>query len=492
MVTVMLLGPITAPDVVLKVALICVGLTTTTDPKATVRPFAGATTLTVDPAVKLLPVRTTATGFGLPNVRRRPELGVIELRTGVPGFTTVNVTGVVGAPVVVTVTFLAVNAAVGEMTKFAVMVVSLTTVKALTVMPPPVTAIPVAGLAPLTKLMPVSVTGCVVPRAPVVGAIENSPAGGTVTVKVTALLVPAPVVTVTFEAPAGANGAMFTIAVMEVSLATVKPVTLIPKFEKLTEVAPVRPDPVSVTVRPVVPRFAEAGATVVSTGPLMANGSVLLAPPAVTTSIFTLPIGVLRLLLKVAVMVFRLTTITLLIEKPATAGVATTVAPFTKFVPVSVTPTDEPRISEFGVMDVNVGPAGTVTVKVTALLVPDGVVTVTFLAPNVAVGEMVKVAVTVVALTAAKLVTVMPPPLTFTALAKVRPVPVIVTGTTVPWLPLLGEIEASVAVPVVFWNSTAPTSKWFGLPGSGRGFPKKSRDRAGTVPVGRVVELSGT
>ena len=157
MVTVMLLGPITAVEVVLKVALICVGLTMVTP--VTVRPLAGATTLTVDPAVKLLPAMTTATGLAAAGVRRRPELGVSELIIGVPGFTTVKVTGVVGAPVVVTVTFLADNAAVAAIVKFAVIVVSLTTVKALTVMPPPLTAIPVAGFAPVTKLMPVSVTG---------------------------------------------------------------------------------------------------------------------------------------------------------------------------------------------------------------------------------------------------------------------------------------------------------------------------------------------
>lgn len=70
MVTVMLRGPMAAPTVVLKVALICVGLTIVTP--VTVRPFAGATTATVDPAVKLLPAMTTATGLGAAAVRRRP------------------------------------------------------------------------------------------------------------------------------------------------------------------------------------------------------------------------------------------------------------------------------------------------------------------------------------------------------------------------------------------------------------------------------------
>ena len=153
MVTVMLLGPIVAVLVVLKVALICVGLTRVTP--VTVRPFAGATTLTVDPAVKLLPARTTATGLAAATVRRKPEAGVIEERIGVPGFTTVKVTGVVVPAGVVTVTFLAVRAAVAVIVNVALTCVSLTTVKPLTVMPPPVTFTAVAPV----RLMPVNTTG---------------------------------------------------------------------------------------------------------------------------------------------------------------------------------------------------------------------------------------------------------------------------------------------------------------------------------------------
>jgi len=283
----------------------------------------------------------------------------------------------------------------------------------------------------------------------VVGVIENSPLGGTVTVKVTALLVPAAVVTVTFLAPAAANAEMLIVAVTEVSLATVKLVTVMPPPEKLTEVAPVKPVPVSVTATPVLSRLADTGLMDVSTGPLIANGRVLLAPPGVITSIFTEPIAAANVLLKVAVMLVGLTTITLLIVKPVAAGVATTVDPVTKFVPVRVTATDVPRISEAGTIDVNVGTGGATTEKVTALLAPAGVVTVTFLALIVAVGAMVKVVVIVVAVTVSG-PTVIPPPLTFTALARVKPVPVIVTFTTVPCAPLLGEIDVSAAVPLVF------------------------------------------
>ena len=487
MVTVMLLGPIVAVLVVLKVALICVGLTRVTP--VTVRPFAGATTLTVDPAVKLLPVRTTATGLAAAVVRRKPEAGVIEERIGVPGFTTVKVTGVVVPAGAVTVTFLAVSAAVGGMVKFALMVVSLVTVKVTVMPPPPPPPLTLTAVAPV-RLMPVSVTAWVVPLAPVLGMIENNPAGGTVTVKVTALLFPPGAVTVTFLAPAVAEAAMFTVAVSVLSLVTARLVTVKPLPEKLTEVVPVRPDPVRAIVRPVVPRLAEAGAIAVRTGPVIANGKVLLAPPAFTTPTFTLPMAAAPVLVMVKSISVGLTTVTPLTETPVAAGVKTTVEPVTKLVPVRTTGREVPRISDGGAMDVSVGAGGGTTVNVPALVVPAGVVTVTLRALNVALDAMVKVVVTVVAVVASG-PTVMPPPDGFTAEASKRFAPVIVTGTTVPCAPLVGEMDAIVPTPLP-WNSTAPTSNRFGTAGSGLGLPKKSVERLGTVAVGRVVEFSGT
>jgi len=229
LVTVMLRGPIAAPLVVLKVALIWVGLTTVTP--ATVRPFAGAIMLTVDPAVKLLPVRTTVAG-----VPRRPEVGAIEERIGVPGFTTVKVTGVLVPEGVVTVTFLAVSAAVAEIVNVALICVSLTTVMPLTVMPAPVT---LTALAPV-RLMPDRVTVSVVPLAPVLEVMENNLLGGTVTVKPTALLFPPGAVIVRFLAPAAAPAEMFSVAVTWVSPATVKLLTVMP-LPALIAVVPVNP-----------------------------------------------------------------------------------------------------------------------------------------------------------------------------------------------------------------------------------------------------------
>jgi hypothetical protein len=99
-----------------------------------------------------------------------------------------------------------------------------------------------------------------------------------------------------------------------------------------------------------------------------------------------------------------------------------------------------------------------VTVKPTVLLVPPGVVTLTVLADTVALVEIVKRAVTVVALTTVTLLTVMPVPDTFTADVPVRFVPVKVTGTATPRPELAGEIDVSVGSGTLAPNSTAPTS----------------------------------
>lgn len=94
-----------------------------------------------------------------------------------------------------------------------------------------------------------------------------------------------------------------------------------------------------------------------------------------------------------------------------------------------------------GPANVTVAP---VTVNVTPLAVPFGVLTVMLCAPSEVAGAMLSVAVTVVALTATKLVTVMlVDPGAFTAVAPVRSAPVRVTFTALPRTPVLGEIEVS-------------------------------------------------
>jgi len=102
-----------------------------------------------------------------------------------------------------------------------------------------------------------------------------------------------------------------------------------------------------------------------------------------------------------------------------------------RLVPVRVTGTAVPTIAVTGVIEVNVGDT-TVNAPIRMLLVPVGVVTLTLLAPGVAVLANVKVAVTVVEFTTVILLTAIPVPLVFTAVAPVRLVPVSVTETAVP------------------------------------------------------------
>jgi hypothetical protein len=111
-----------------------------------------------------------------------------------------------------------------------------------------------------------------------------------------------------------------------------------------------------------------------------------------------------------------------------------------RFVPVSVTPTVVPCTPLTGEIPLSVGRA-VVTVNVTALLVPPGVVTVTLCGPVAAVLEMLNVAVTDVAVALTPLNVIPPREL---IVAPVRFIPASVTGTEVPCIPLAGKIPVSV------------------------------------------------
>ena len=142
-----------------RVAVTVVGETTT----RFVTGISAPIPVTAKVPVRLVPLKVTLT-----LVRRAPELGTIEVRTGAGGAVTVNVTGLEVPPGVETLTFLAVTAAVLVMVKVAVTVVSLTTTRLLTATPVPDTLIRKAPV----RLVPVSVTGTAVPRRPVLGTME--------------------------------------------------------------------------------------------------------------------------------------------------------------------------------------------------------------------------------------------------------------------------------------------------------------------------------
>ena len=170
---------------------------------------------------------------------------------------------------------------------------------------------------------------------------------------------------------------------------------------------------------------------------------MLLVPPGVVTVTFLAVVAALTAIVKVAVTAVSFTTVRLLTVTPDPD--TTILVPIAvKFVPVSVTGTAVPRTPELGAIETSVGTGGRTTVKVTALLVPlTGVTTLTVLAVSPAPAVMENVAVTVPSSTTAILLTVIPLPETVIALALVRPLPVNVTGTSVPRSPVLGEIEVS-------------------------------------------------
>lgn len=151
-------------------------------------------------------------------------------------------------------------------------------------------------------------------------------------------LVPPLVVTVTVLAPAAALLAITKFAVIDVALTTVTLVTV--TSEPLT--ATVAPEtkfvPVNVTdtVLPCTPEF---GLTLVrvGVGGLTVNVLAAVVPPAVLTVTSRLPSAAPLAITKFAVIDVALATLTLLTVTfdPLTA----TVAPETKFVPVSVTAT---------------------------------------------------------------------------------------------------------------------------------------------------------
>jgi hypothetical protein len=392
-------------------------------------------TATVVPlAVKLVPV--SVTGTLVPCV---PEVGLIEVSVGGGGLTTVNPTLLVLPIGVFTLTFLVDNGAVPVSVMFALTVVEFTTVTPVTETPPPDTltvVVPVVG-----KLVPVSVTGTVVPRAPDVGEIEASVAP--CTVNVTVLLVPPGVVTLTVLAVSAAPAEMVKFTVTEVSFTTWIPATPTPEPETFTAVVPVRLVPVRVTgttvLRTPVLGLIEVNAGAVGATIVKVTG--LLVPFAVVMVTVLADRAADPEMAKFAVTVVELTTLMPLTPTPVPETVIA-VAPV-RFVPVRVTGTVVPRPPVLGAIEDSVGDNGLSTVNV-VVGAPIGVFTVTVLVESVAVAVMLNVAVIVVEFTTVIPLTVTPVPDTVTEVAPPRLVPVRVTGTLLPRTPVLGAIDVRV------------------------------------------------
>ena len=322
-------------------------------------------------------------------------------------------------PAVVTTTSLAPTVPAGV---FAVIEVAVaTTLVAAT--PPTFTVAPV-------KLVPAMVIAVPAVSGPDVGDTLAIVGRATYVNALALVAVPPTVVTATLCAPAVPAGvvAVMTVAVLVKIVAATPPT--------FTLVAPVKFVPVIVMVVPPA-TGPEIGVTVVMVGSATyVNAAVLVAvPPTVVTATSfapTAPAGV------TAVMEVELTTTTLVAATPPTF----TVAPARKLVPVRVMVLPAASGPALGVTDVSVGAAAYVNALV-LVTVPPRVCTKTlatiFVEPVIPVGVL---AVIEVGLTTTTLVAATP--FTFTLVAPVKLVPVIVKA--VP--PAIGP-EAGLTVVIV-------------------------------------------
>ena len=282
-----------------------------------------------------------------------------------------------------------------------------------------VAAVPlkVTAVAPV-KPLPVMLTD--VPGAPEVGVNEET-AGAAVTVN-DAVLVPVPAGVVTATGPVVAP--VGTVAVIWVPEVTVN-VAAVPL--KVTAVAPVKPLPVMLTDVPGAP---EVGVNEETTGPepVTVNDAVLVPVPAgvvTATGPVVAPVG----------------TVAVIWVPEVTVNVAAVPLKVTAVAPVKPLPvmlTDVPGAPEVGVNEETAGAAVTVNDAV-LVPVPAGVVTAT--GPVVApVGTVAVIWVPEVTVNVAAV------PLKVTAVAPVKPLPVMLTD--VPGAPEVGVNEETAGAAV--------------------------------------------
>ena len=159
---------------------------------------------------------------------------------------------------------------------------------------------------------------------------------------------------------------MLKTVVIVVELTTLKLVNVMP-LGNPTSAPVVKPVPVKVTGTEVPWAPLEGLIEVsVGTGRVTVNGTALLMPPAVVT--LTTPLLALAPMLKVAVIVVELGTLTLVTVMPLGALI---VAPAINPVPVNVTGTDVPWAPLEGLIELSVGKSRIVTgIVFGALVVP--------------------------------------------------------------------------------------------------------------------------
>jgi hypothetical protein len=258
---------------------------------------------------------------------------------------------------------------------------------------------------------------------------------------------PSVLVIVRFRAETVALGAMVTFAVSEVALLKVTPLTVIPVPLRVTFAPVTKPVPVMVSSWLTAPWPRVAGLTEVKVGAgftvnadeaviVPASGlvrirsrAVAAAPPATETLIVS----------EVALL-----NVTLLTVIPVPLKEA--VMPSTKPVPTTSRAwLDEPCGRLTGVTEVKAGAAFTVKAPFAVTVPPSVLVIVRFRADTVALGAMVTLAVSEVALLKVVEFTVIPVPLKVTAAPVTKPVPVIVRSWLAdPWPRVAGLTEVKV------------------------------------------------
>ena len=393
-------------------------------------------TVTLVAPVKLVPVIVIAVPPAVD-----PEVGETEEIVG--GAKYVNAFVAVAVPFgVVTATLFAPTVPAGVT---AVTLVDETTTTLVAATPPTVTLV-----APV-KFVPVIVIAVPPAVEPFAGETEEIVGGAKYVNAFVAVAVPLGVVTATFFAPTVPAGVTAVTLVDETTttLVAATPPTV-------TLVAPVKLVPVIViAVPPAVEPVAGETEEIVG-GATYVNAFVAVAVPfgVVTATLFApaVPAGV------TAVMLVAETTTTLVAATPPTV---TLVAPV-KFVPViviAVPPAVEPEVGE---TEEIVGGAKYVNAFV-AVAVPFGVVTATLFAPTVPAGVT---AVTLVDETTTTLVAATPP--TFTLVAPVKLVPVIVIAVPPAVDPVAGETEEMAGFGVLTTRKPTRTSKSPGRPLSRR------------------------
>ncbi len=173
--------------------------------------------------------------------------------------------------------------------------------------------------------------------------------------------------------------------------------------------------------------------------PKTRNNREVLVPPDAVTANCRPPTLAFAAILNVAVRVVLFTASTFDAVTLVPLRKLMLVPPVTKFEPGIVTFTDCPKLPCCGLGGpVIVGADAVLTVKVTPLLVPADVVTVTVSLPAGAVPAMVRVALIRVELTTLTPLAVTPVPLTATVAPLAKFVPVKVMGTLLPGTPLPG------------------------------------------------------